>query len=124
VNYTCNYRRGPLPRYGYIGSDHIDYLNILPEENRLAEVSSNIWGTKFKILGLNPECLPLSLGQVRVHLFELFFTFTKKLLKAVRRKIFMMGTVILLHMYRHQCHYFLMFSLKHPTCPTPRIKTI
>ncbi len=60
------HRRGPLPRYGYIGSDNIDYMNILPEENRLAEVTSNIWGTKFKILGLNHDCLPSSLGQVGI----------------------------------------------------------
>lgn len=58
--------RGPLPRYGYIGSDTTDYLNILPEESKLAEVSSNIWGTKFKILGLNQDFVPPNLGQVSV----------------------------------------------------------
>ena len=59
-----------MPRYGYIGSDYVDYLNILPEENRLAEVSSNIWGTKFKIVGLNLECLPVNLGQVKLKNFD------------------------------------------------------
>ncbi len=39
-------------------------MNILPEDKRLAEVSSNIWGTKFKILGLNLSCVPQHLGQI------------------------------------------------------------
>ena len=59
-------RRGPVPRYGFLGgSDSIDYANILPEESRLAEVSSNFWGTKFKIIGLDLKHLPPNLGQVR-----------------------------------------------------------
>ncbi len=48
-------------------------MNILPEENRLAEVSSNIWGTKFKILGLNFDHLPPSLGQVFANFLLLYF---------------------------------------------------
>ena len=39
-------------------------MNILPEDKRLAEVSSNIWGTKFKIVGLNPNFVPENLGQI------------------------------------------------------------
>ena len=42
----------------------MDYANILPEEGRLAEVSSNFWGTKFKILGLDLKHLPPNLGQI------------------------------------------------------------
>ena len=58
-------RRGPIPRYGFLGgSESVDYANILPEEGRLAEVSSNFWGTKFKILGLDLKHLPPNLGQI------------------------------------------------------------
>ena len=39
-------------------------MNILPEEKRLAEVSSNIWGTKFKIVGVSLNFLPQNLGQI------------------------------------------------------------
>lgn len=39
------------------------YNDVLPEAVRLVEVTSNIWGTKFKIHGVNPA-LPDSLGQV------------------------------------------------------------
>lgn len=39
------------------------YNDILPEAVRLVEVSSNIWGTKFKIHGVSPS-VPESLGQV------------------------------------------------------------
>ncbi|CAG7820420.1 unnamed protein product, partial [Allacma fusca] len=39
------------------------YTDVLPESMRLVEVTSNIWGTKFKIHGLAPS-LPDNLGQV------------------------------------------------------------
>ncbi|XP_038076860.1 tubby-related protein 4-like [Patiria miniata] len=39
------------------------FLESLPEQNRLVEVTSNIWGTKFKIHGL-AHFLPSNLGQV------------------------------------------------------------
>ena len=42
-----------------------EFANILPEEARLAEVSSNFWGTKFKIAGVDAdEQLPSDLGQI------------------------------------------------------------
>ena len=51
-------------RYGFVSHEPPDYMNILPEDKRLAEVSSNIWGTKFKILGLSLNYLPQNLGQI------------------------------------------------------------
>ncbi|XP_030850649.1 tubby-related protein 4 isoform X3 [Strongylocentrotus purpuratus] len=39
------------------------FLDSLPERNPLVEVTSNIWGTKFKIHGL-AEFLPANLGQI------------------------------------------------------------
>ncbi|XP_070568218.1 tubby-related protein 4-like [Ptychodera flava] len=39
------------------------YLEQLPEDNRLVEVTSNIWGTKFKIHGV-PNYLPANLGAI------------------------------------------------------------
>lgn len=57
-------RRTNVGRYGFVSHEPIDYMNILPEDNRLAEVSSNIWGTKFKILGVNLEHVPSLLGQI------------------------------------------------------------
>lgn len=39
------------------------FLDSLPERNPLVEVTSNIWGTKFKIHGLAPF-LPANLGQI------------------------------------------------------------
>merc|ERR1719414_1599342 len=59
-----NRRRTNVGRYGFVSHEPIDYMNILPEDNRLAEVSSNIWGTKFKILGVNLEHVPSLLGQI------------------------------------------------------------
>ena len=41
-----------------------EYINVLPEDERLAEVTSNFWGTKFSILSSNPELMPPSLGEV------------------------------------------------------------
>ena len=41
-----------------------EYINVLPEEERLAEVTSNFWGTKFSILSSNPELMPPTLGEV------------------------------------------------------------
>ena len=50
-----------------------EFANILPEEARLAEVSSNFWGTKFKIAGVDAdEQLPSDLGQVFSHFLHLF----------------------------------------------------
>ncbi|XP_055888815.1 tubby-related protein 4-like [Biomphalaria glabrata] len=43
--------------------DELMYDDNLPETNRLVEVTSNIWGTKFQITGL-ASSLPACLGQV------------------------------------------------------------
>ncbi|RXG58100.1 Tubby-related protein 4, partial [Armadillidium vulgare] len=43
--------------------DELIYLDTLPEQHRLVEVTSNIWGTKFKLHGVAPS-LPSNLGQV------------------------------------------------------------
>ncbi len=40
------------------------YVNVLPESDRLAEVTSNFWGTKFSIVSSNCAVLPASLGEV------------------------------------------------------------
>lgn len=39
-------------------------IDSLPEHIKLVEVTSNIWGTKFKIHGLTKNTLPTNLGQV------------------------------------------------------------
>ncbi|CAB4060498.1 unnamed protein product [Lepeophtheirus salmonis] len=58
-------RREPTPRYfGYVGNHEMDYANILPETSQIAEVVSNFWGTKFKLIGRHPKLIPLSLGQI------------------------------------------------------------
>ncbi|XP_043289464.1 tubby-related protein 4 isoform X2 [Venturia canescens] len=44
-------------------SDDLAYVDTLPEHARLVEVTSNIWGTKFKIHGL-ADSVPANLGQV------------------------------------------------------------
>ncbi|XP_076165682.1 WD40 superfamily protein Tusp isoform X2 [Ptiloglossa arizonensis] len=44
-------------------SDDLAYVDTLPEHARLVEVTSNIWGTKFKFHGL-AESVPANLGQV------------------------------------------------------------
>ncbi|XP_034945236.1 tubby-related protein 4 [Chelonus insularis] len=44
-------------------SDDLTYIDTLPEHARLVEVTSNIWGTKFKIHGLT-DSVPANLGQV------------------------------------------------------------
>ncbi len=49
--------------FGYLGNEDVDYINNLPEEARMVEITSNIWGTKFKIQGLHTSLPPL-LGQV------------------------------------------------------------
>ncbi|XP_071440315.1 tubby-related protein 4 isoform X2 [Hetaerina americana] len=46
-----------------VETDDLTYVDTLPEHARLVEVTSNIWGTKFKIHGLAPS-LPANLGQV------------------------------------------------------------
>ena len=59
-------RRRNQPHYfGYIGNEEVDYINTLPEEGRLVQITSNIWGTKFKIHGLDRSLPPL-LGQVGI----------------------------------------------------------
>jgi tubby-related protein 4 len=45
-------------------ADDLAYLDTLPEHLKLVEVTSNIWGTKFKIHGLTKTSLPANLGQV------------------------------------------------------------
>lgn len=45
-------------------ADDLAYLDTLPEHMKLVEVTSNIWGTKFKIHGLAKSSLPANLGQV------------------------------------------------------------
>jgi hypothetical protein len=52
-----------LQYFGYLGNEEVDYINNLPEEARMVEITSNIWGTKFKIQGLHTSLPPL-LGQV------------------------------------------------------------
>ena len=53
-------RRRNQPHYfGYLGNEEVDYLNNLPEEVRMVEITSNIWGTKFKIHGLDMNIPPL-----------------------------------------------------------------
>ena len=60
-------RRRNQPHYfGYLGNEEVDYLNNLPEEGRMVEITSNIWGTKFKIHGLDISLPPL-LGQVNIY---------------------------------------------------------
>ena len=68
------YRRTPAGRYGFVSYEPPDYMNILPEDRKLVEVSSNIWGTKFKIIGTHFETLPTYLGQV-----SFYFSLKKKL---------------------------------------------
>lgn len=43
--------------------DELAYVDTLPEEVKLVEVNSNIWGTKFKIHGIAKN-LPANLGQI------------------------------------------------------------
>ncbi|XP_049794830.1 tubby-related protein 4 [Schistocerca nitens] len=43
--------------------EDLTYVDTLPEHIKLVEVTSNIWGTKFKIHGLAPS-VPANLGQV------------------------------------------------------------
>ncbi|KAJ8935665.1 hypothetical protein NQ318_012827 [Aromia moschata] len=43
--------------------EDLSYVDTLPEQVRLVEVTSNIWGTKFKIHGL-ASSVPANLGQV------------------------------------------------------------
>lgn len=45
------------------GEDDLSYLDTLPESVKLVQVTSNIWGTKFKIHGL-AKTVPANLGQV------------------------------------------------------------
>lgn len=44
-------------------NDDLSYIDTLPEEVKLVEVTSNLWGTKFKIHGL-AKTVPANLGQV------------------------------------------------------------
>ncbi|KAG5672947.1 hypothetical protein PVAND_003034 [Polypedilum vanderplanki] len=45
-------------------ADDLAYVDTLPEHMKLVEVTSNIWGTKFKIHGIAKSILPANLGQV------------------------------------------------------------
>lgn len=47
-----------------ITTDELTYIDTLPEHLKLVEVTSNIWGTKFKIHGIAKSILPANLGQV------------------------------------------------------------
>ncbi|XP_023327831.1 tubby-related protein 4 [Eurytemora carolleeae] len=49
--------------FGYIGNEEVDYVNNLPEDAKMVEISSNIWGTKFNIHSLDIS-LPPILGQI------------------------------------------------------------
>ncbi|OAD54715.1 Tubby-related protein 4 [Eufriesea mexicana] len=44
-------------------TDDLTYVDTLPEHARLVEVTSNIWGTKFKFHGL-ADSVPANLGQI------------------------------------------------------------
>ncbi|XP_030760471.1 tubby-related protein 4 [Sitophilus oryzae] len=46
-----------------LDQEELNYADTLPEQVRLVEVTSNIWGTKFKIHGL-ASVVPANLGQV------------------------------------------------------------
>lgn len=54
----------PEPNETSTAVDDLTYLDTLPEHMKLVEVTSNIWGTKFKIHGLAKSSLPANLGQV------------------------------------------------------------
>nr|XP_015839629.1 PREDICTED: tubby-related protein 4 [Tribolium castaneum] len=63
-----NKSRGPTERHsgqssGDAEPEDLAYVDTLPEHVRLVEVTSNIWGTKFKIHGL-ATLVPANLGQV------------------------------------------------------------
>lgn len=45
-------------------TDELTYIDTLPEHLKLVEVTSNIWGTKFKIHGLAKSIIPANLGMV------------------------------------------------------------
>lgn len=45
-------------------TDELTYIDTLPEHLKLVEVTSNIWGTKFKIHGLAKAMIPANLGMV------------------------------------------------------------
>ena len=64
IIYSFRHRGTAAGRYGFVSHEPPDYMNILPEDKRLAEVSSNIWGTKFKIVGVSLSFLPQNLGQI------------------------------------------------------------
>ena len=49
-------------RFGPIDAN--EYVNVLPEDSRLAEVTSNFWGTKFQLISHNLDVLPPTLGEV------------------------------------------------------------
>nr|XP_022905081.1 tubby-related protein 4-like [Onthophagus taurus] len=51
------------PSSGDAEPEDLSYVDTLPEHVRLVEVTSNIWGTKFKIHGL-VDSVPANLGQV------------------------------------------------------------
>ncbi|XP_018578062.1 tubby-related protein 4 [Anoplophora glabripennis] len=63
-SHVTHHDRQPYQRQDQ-DSEHEDlsYVDTLPEQVRLVEVTSNIWGTKFKIHGLATS-VPVNLGQV------------------------------------------------------------
>lgn len=71
--------------------DELLYNDSLPESNKLVEVTSNIWGTKFKLTGLAPF-LPEDLGNVLyktslLHLQPRQMTITITALNAVNQPL-------------------------------------
>ncbi|KAF5286901.1 hypothetical protein FQA39_LY00434 [Lamprigera yunnana] len=62
-----NKSQGRSNQQNHVGNegdgDDLAYVDTLPEHVRLVEVTSNIWGTKFKIHGL-VNSVPANLGQV------------------------------------------------------------
>lgn len=55
-------RRRMYTRFGV--SNHLNFSNVLPEEDKLVEVTSNFWGTKFEMTSMNLDILPSSLGTI------------------------------------------------------------
>lgn len=74
----------------FIITDFFSFLNF-PQSNKLVEVTSNIWGTKFKLTGLAPF-LPEDLGNVLyktslLHLQPRQMTITITALNAVNQPL-------------------------------------
>ncbi|ENN71704.1 hypothetical protein YQE_11627, partial [Dendroctonus ponderosae] len=67
-NRFCNWRQMTISHYyrNYIQFEQppLSYVDTLPEQARLVEVTSNLWATKFKIHGLASGVVPSNLGKV------------------------------------------------------------